>query len=141
MSNSQIAIGVFQSIMSTNPSLKMDLVLESRDYDVEMSIPMQKGLNFPIHLNLQNVDELHLVVEPFWGEWFPCTDPKKTKEYEMAVNGVLSGKYRFEITRRNGKAVKALLQAPENGAWKTVFTWGRLHFPFGKKSITHVQNQ
>lgn len=141
MNNNQIAIKVFQNIIDANPRLTMDLVVASEDFDVEMTIPVQKGLSFSVHLNLQNLDELHLVVEPFWGEWLPCTDAEIIEDYEKSVNGLLSGEYRIEVSNRNGKPVKALLQAPVNESWKTVFSWGRLHFPFGKKSITYVQNQ
>jgi hypothetical protein len=141
MDNCKIANEAFQYIINANPNLEMVIVVEPDDYDAEMNIPAQEGLDFSVHLNLQNTDELHLVVEPFWGEWFPCTEPDRVKEYIAAVNGVLNGSSRIKIISRNGNPVKAILQEPDKEKWQTSFTWSKLHLPLGKISTRYVQNQ
>ncbi|MBO2646361.1 hypothetical protein [Shewanella algae] len=141
MSAIEIARETFERIKAANPHLKMEIE-ESPEYvDLAMKIKKQTGLDFDVYLNLQNDDELHLQFDPFWGEWFPCTESARVSEYEAAVNGVLSGAYRTKIINRRGSPVKALLQAPSVNEWSTVFTWGKLHLPLGAKTISYVQNQ
>lgn len=136
----QIATDAFERIIGDNPNLTMYPVREAGYYDAEMNIPAQDGLKFPMHLILKDGRRLFLVVDPFWGEWFPCTKSRRVKEYRKAVNGLLRGEYRIEIISRNGNAYKASLQAPKKGGWKTVADWGRLHLPFGRKSVSYIQN-
>ena len=140
MSNIHIAKAVFERIKASNSHLNMEIENKPEHVDHAMNINRQPGLDFDVFLNLQNHDELHLLFQPFWGEWFPCTEPKRVEEYEAAVNGVLSGEYRTKVINRKGVPVKGLLQRPNGSEWVTVFTWGKLHFPFGKKTVSYVQN-
>ena len=106
-----------------------------------MDIPAQPGLSFHIHLNLQNLDELHLSASALWVEWFPCTNPKRVEEYFEAVSGLLSGQFRILEHWRGKRAVKANLQCPSHGGWKTIATWSvLLSIPWPPKSLKVVQN-
>ena len=141
MSNIKTAREVFERVKAANPHLKMEIEENPAHVELAMHIKTQAGLDFDVFLNLQNNDELHLQFGPFWGEWFPCSEPTRVSEYEAAVNGVLSGNFRTKVINRRGKPVKALLQAPSENEWSTVFTWGKLHLPLGIKTISYVQNQ
>jgi len=142
MTNNCLIVGrnAFNNIKNANSNLHMEMVRVEHDYvDLEMNIDVQNGLDFPILMNLQD-DALHLHVGPFWGEWFSCESPEVVKNFVDAVNGVLSGCYRIKVISRAGKEVKALLQAPSDGSWKLYYTWSKLHWPFGKKTIHYIQN-
>jgi hypothetical protein len=70
--------------------------------DVTVDIPTQDGLAFPIHLNLQNGDELHLVANHgFWLEWFPCTTPQVRDPYRR---GMRSFRARIAFSKSTGKS-------------------------------------
>lgn len=73
----QTALDIFESLQRQFPNLKMKLGREPKEVDLELLIPAQSGLDFPIELNLQNRDELHLVADVFWCEWFPLLIRKK----------------------------------------------------------------
>jgi hypothetical protein len=107
-----IAISTFERIRVAFPALAMNLDLHHKHVDLAMDIPAQPGLSFHIHLNLQNVDELHLSASALWVEWFPCTNPKRVEEYFEAVSGLLSGQFRILEHWRGRRAVKAKLQRP-----------------------------
>lgn len=141
MSTVGIARETFERIKAANPHLRMEIEESPQYVELAMNIRRQAGLDFDVYLILQNDDELHLQFEPFWGEWFPCTEPARVSEYEAAVNGVLSGTYRAKIINRRGSPVKALLQAPSVQEWSTVFSWSKLHLPIGEKTISYVQNK
>lgn len=142
MNNLQIALKSFNKIKNANSGLQMSIGEDTNEFiDLEMNIDEQEGLNFPVFLNLQNADELCMIVEPLFGEWFPCSDPVIASKYVESVNGILSGEYRIKVTNRNDRAVKAVLQKPENSSWKTIFTWQTFHLPFGKRTITYIQNE
>jgi hypothetical protein len=141
MSTVGIARETFERIKAANPHLRMEIEESPQYVELAMNIRRQAGLDFDVYLNLQNDDELHLQFEPFWGEWFPCTEPARVSEYEAAVNGVLSGTYRTKIINRRGAPVKALLQAPSVQEWSTVSSWSKLHLPIGEKTISYVQNK
>ncbi len=104
-----------------------------------MDIPKQAHLDFDVAVYLSG-DELHLSVDPFWVEWFPCTNPKRVSEYLEAVRGVLSGKFRIVEYHKDGRPVKAVLEEPVGDTWETVTSWGRLHLPFGEKTTVVKQN-
>ena len=72
----QIALGIFKSFQRDFPKLHMELNKSPVDVDLEMKIPAQEGMKFPIYMNLQNKDELHVVADAFWCEWFPCLSKK-----------------------------------------------------------------
>lgn len=119
----------------------MNLDLRHEHVELALDIPAQPGLSFKVHLNLQNLDELHLSASALWVEWFPCTNPKKVQEYFEAVSGLLSGEFRILEHRRGKRAVKAKLQAPRNGGWKTIATWSvLLSIPWPPKRHEVVQN-
>jgi hypothetical protein len=119
----------------------MNLDLDPGDLELAMDIPAQTGLSFRVDLNLQNVDELHLAASALWVEWFPCTNPKRVDEYFEAVSGLLSGQFRILEHWRGKRAVKAELQAPNKGGWKTIATWSvLLAIPWPPKKLKVVQN-
>ena len=119
----------------------MNLDLHPEHVDLAMDIPAQPGLSFHIDLNLQNLDELHLSASALWVEWFPCTNPKKVDKYFEAVSGLLSGQFWILEYWRGSRAVKAKLQRPNNGGWRTVATWSvLLSIPWPPKSRKVVQN-
>ncbi len=126
----QIAKKIFKRIATDYPSLETT-IQEGSQVELEMVIPKQKGLKFPIHLNLQNNDELHLQAgNCFWLEWFPCTNPERVEQFVDAVNGLISGKYRILEHYRGKRAIKAEFQIPDGETWNTIGTWSTLSFPF-----------
>jgi hypothetical protein len=136
-----IAISTFERIRAAFPALTMKLDLHHKQVDLAMDIPAQPGLTFDVHLNLQNRNELHLSASALWVEWFPCTDPKKVENYFEAVSGLLSGQFRILEYWRGSRAVKAKLQRPSNGGWKTVRTYMRLSIPWPPRSRKIVRNR
>lgn len=137
----EIAVSTFERIRAAFPSLAMNLDLHPKHVDLAMDIPVQPGLSFRVHLNLQNCDELHLNASALWVEWFPCTKPEKVDAYFEAVSGLLSGKFRILERWRGKRAVKASLQRPKNGGWKTIHGWWPLlSIPWPPKTFKVVQN-
>jgi len=137
----EIAKNTFEEIKSSFPNLRMEIINDDPNVDLVMNIKIQDGLDFDVHLNLQNNDELHLTTDVLWVEWFPCTFPEKVAEYIEAVSGVLSGEYRILEHYKGEKAIKAQLQKPVEQGWQTIHTWGTLYWPFIKKrSFKVLQN-
>ncbi|MCX2833087.1 hypothetical protein [Microbulbifer thermotolerans] len=141
MSTIEIARAAFEHIKAENPHLKMEIEENPEHVELAMNIKKQPRLDFDVFLSLQNNDELHLQFEFFSFEWFPCTEPARVLEYETSVNGVLSGRFRTKVIELRGQSIKALLQAPSENGWSTVFTWSKMHLPLGAKTIRYVQNQ
>ena len=135
-----IARNIFQTLRKEFPGLCMEVNESPKFTDLELTIPTQPGINHEINLNLQNTDELHFNVDEFWGEWFPCTDPKVEKSYIKAICGFISGQYRIEVYSRKGKSYKRLLQSPSNQGWSTEYTHTSIHWPCLKPQIRYVQN-
>jgi hypothetical protein len=119
----------FEGIRDAFPHLTMDLGLSPKEVDLDLNIPQQEGLAFPVYVNLQNEDELHLCVGAFWVEWFPCHKAHIRAMFLEAVSGILSGKDRILEYSRGGRAYKAQLQEPLNGGWQTIATWSTWHLP------------
>lgn len=117
-----VARRVFGELAARFPSLTME---EQPDDPVEISIviPEQEGCTYRVWLALQNGDELHLLVENFWLEWFPCTTPRVADDYLDAVTGFLSGQHRIMEYSFRGKTYLARLQKPHSEGWKTIGTW------------------
>lgn len=136
----EIAKSVFETLRSEFSYLSMELNESPKYTDIELTIPVQGGLDYEVILNLQNMDELHFTVDDFWGEWFPCTDPKIVERFLQAVRGFLSGKYRIAVYSRKGKSYKRLLQSPVEGSWKTEYTHTSLHWPCFSPRVRYVQN-
>jgi hypothetical protein len=136
----EIALSTFDGIRAAFPALTMNLDLHHEHVELALDIPAQPGLSFKVHLNLQNLDELHLSASALWVGWFPCTNPKKVQEYFEAVSGLLSGQFRILEHWRGKRAVKAELQAPSHDGWKTIATSVHLSFPWPRKSPKVVQN-
>ena len=139
----KIALSTFDRIRSKFPSLSMDLDVNPDPVELAMDIPAQPGLSFDVSLNLQNLDELHLNASVLWVEWFPCTNPKKVEGYFEAVSGLLSGEFRILEHWRGKHPVRAELQRPLNGGWKTIAHW--IDFlpslvPWPAKTYKVVQN-
>ncbi len=121
MDHRTIALDLFRQIQAEFPNLLMDLHLEPEHVDLSIDIPVQPGLIFPVSLNLQNRDELHINVgQCFWLEWFPCDSAKVLASYHDAVCGILRGTYRVVEYGSTRHARKAILQRPEKGDWKTI---------------------
>ena len=128
-------------IRAAFPTLTMNLELRPKHVDLAMDIPSQLGLSFKVHLNLQNIDELHLCASALWVEWFPCTNVKRVEEYFEAVCGLLTGQFRIVECWRGTRAVSAKLQAPKVGTWKTIARWSvLLSIPWPPKRRKIVQN-
>lgn len=125
-----IARAAFTRIQQRFPSLEMILDDEPAHVELVLDIPRQPGLSFDVHLNLQNVDELHIVAGAFWCEWFPCTKQDRVDDYVDAVAGLLSGEYRIVESRSGTKAVRAVLQRPKGANWETVATWSTSLIPW-----------
>ena len=124
-----IAEETFRVIGERFPNLTM---MRQPDDPVEISIvlPVQTGLRHRVWLALQNGDELHFSVGSFWLGWFPCTNPAKVDRYLDAVCGFLSGRYRVLEHLRDGRCIKAQLQAPDSTrGWRTLGTWGKFWLP------------
>jgi hypothetical protein len=138
----EIALSTFEKLRKQFPSLSMNLDLHHAHLDAAMDIPAQPGLSFKVHLDLQNLDELHLVASAFWCEWFPCTNPKKVDRFVEAVSGLLSGEFRILEHWRGRRWVKAQLQRPNGSDWKTIATSSNLSaiVPWPRKALKVVQN-
>jgi hypothetical protein len=109
--------------------------------DIVMDIPAQAGLTFSVHLNLQNLDELHLSASSLWVEWFPCTKQEKVDDYFEAVSGLLSGRHRILEHRRGSRVVKAELQRRRMDGWETISGCSHLlSIPWPRKTFKMVQN-
>jgi hypothetical protein len=137
----EVALSTFERICAAFPALTMNLDLCPKHVDLAMNIPAQPRLTFRVHLNLHNIDELHLEASAFGYGWFPCTNPKKVEKYFEAVSGVLSGQFRVFEHWRGKRAVKAKLQRPIHGGWKTIATRSvMLSIPWPPKTFRVVQN-
>ena len=120
---------VVETIQAQFPSLCIELATEHPHVEALLEIPVQQGLAFPVSINLQNCDELHLNVGSFWCEWFPCREREVSDRFVEAVCGLLSGAYRVVEYWRGGVALKADLQRQVGGGWQCVASWSRLHIP------------
>jgi hypothetical protein len=138
----KIALSCFERIQGEFTNLAMELVREPEHVELEMNIPQQPGLLFDVHLNLQNVDELHLVVaDEFWVEWFPCTDGDVTERYVEAVCGVLSGAFRVLAVYSGPRYLKGYLQRPRGAQWETIARhYHSFALPFSRRRKAVIQN-
>ena len=138
----EIALSTFERIRAAFPALTMKLDLHPEHVDLVMDIPAQPGLSFPVDLNLQNLDELHLVASALWVEWFPCTNLKKVEAYFEAVSGLLSGQFRILEHWRGKRVVRAELQRPDGSVWKTTANFLDISvlIPWPRKTFKVVQN-
>jgi hypothetical protein len=137
----EIALSIFERLRLAFPAFAMNLDRHPENLDLAMNIPAQAGLIFEVDLNLQNLDELHLVASKLWVEWFPCTNNRKAEEYFEAVSSLLSGEFRIVEHWRGNRAVKAELQRPSQSGWKTIATWlTLLSIPWPRRTLRVVQN-
>jgi hypothetical protein len=92
----EIAKGAFERVREAFPSLE---VVEdtATQVDVSLDIPVQPGMKHHVHLNLQNIDELHFNVGSFWLAWFPCTDSAPAAFAFSSITGA------SDASRRNFK--------------------------------------
>ena len=131
-----------KSIQAGFPHLEMSLDDDDPNVDINMDIPAQLGLEFDINLNLQNIDELHLVVGKLWMCWFPCTEKENAGDFIDTVNSLINGETRILEILKGGKVVKAQLQYQINDEWISKSS-GLLTFKlpsFRRKSFNVVQN-
>ncbi len=124
----QAVIALFAGFRDAFPHLGMELGCEDPDLDLSMDIHEQPGLAFDVNVNLQR-DELHLTAGEFWVSWFPCYRADVVKEFSEAVHGVLTGSHRIVEYYRGKRFVKAQLQKPRDGGWKTIATSSKLLLP------------
>ena len=122
-------VQLLNEIRNTFPHLEMKMECNHSDVDLNLDISEQDGLRFKVNINLQG-DELHLSAGHFWLEWFPCNDVRIVEAFREAVRGLLSGEFRILEYYRGRRAVKAELQRPSGGGWKTIGTWSTLSLPF-----------
>lgn len=136
----RIAEQAFEEIAARFPHLHM-VRDEEAGVELIITLPVQPGLRQRVSLYLANNDELNMVVDHFWLEWFPCTDPTKVEAYIEAVSGYLSGRYRILEHYRGKKCVKAELQAPSVTGWETISTSSTIRLPIPwKKTFKEVRN-
>lgn len=136
----RIAEQAFEEIAARFPHLHM-VREEEAEVELMIRLPVQPGLRQEVSLYLANNDELNMVVDHFWLEWFPCTDPTKVEAYIEAVSGYLSGRYRILEHFRGKKCVKAELQAPSATGWETISTSSSIRLPIPwKKTVKEVRN-
>ena len=141
MNSIEIAKNLFLEIQAKFPHISMEINEEHEHVEINVDIPKQNGINYPINLNLQNCDELHIVVSNFWCEWFPYTDPEILNKYKNIVIGFISGKYRIVEYYKGKYVYKAELQAPKDGTWSTIARWSRLSWPLSfRRSEVIIQN-
>jgi hypothetical protein len=132
------AIKVFDRIRTAHPDLHMILDTKPQHVDLEMTIPVQEGLPFRIGLTLQG-DQLHLQAgDHFRVEWFPCHEADVVNRYTDAVSGLLTARYRIVEYFRRGKAVRAELQGHDEGGWKVLTAWSRLHVPIPCRTMARI---
>lgn len=119
----------FQSVLSSLkaefPWLVVQEVAGHPHVESVVELPVQAGLSFPIQLNLQNHDELHLVASSLWVEWFPCTDSHKLQAFTNAVVGLVGGQFEIAESLVFGKPVAAVLR-PRHGRGEALATWSTL---------------
>ena len=134
----QQALALFEGLRAEFPLLRIDIKpVDAYLLEITVDIPQQPGLDFDVHLNLQNDDELYLCVsDSFRCSWFPSSEPAVTERYRDAVIGVLSGRYRILEYVRRGQVIGSDLEAPTGSGWTKVATsrQGLLPFTFGAKT-------
>jgi hypothetical protein len=129
---------LFDRIRSAHPKLHMILDRQPQHVDLEMTVPVQDGLSFPVRLNLRG-DELHLEAgRNYRMEWFPGREPQVADRYFDAVDGLLAGRYRIVEHSRRGKVIRAELQVPGEGEWRILATWSRFNFPIPWRTARKV---
>jgi len=124
------------------PALRTELATEHPHVEALLEIPAQRGLSFPVSINLQNRDELHLNASSFWYAWFPCRKQEVCDHFVEAVCGLLSGIYRVVEYRRRDIALKAHLERRVGSSWECVKWWSRPHIPISWGMSTKIyQNE
>jgi hypothetical protein len=135
----EIAESVFTEIFAKFPNLTTRKILQGY-VELLYEIDVQVGMKYHVSLYLSG-DELHLTVEHFWLEWFPCTKKSRIDDYKDAVIGFLSGRYRILEHYQGSYCIRADLQRPDGDKWERVGTWTKLHLPFPFwKTYRVVQN-
>jgi hypothetical protein len=79
----------FEELAARFPHLHM-VREEEAEVELMIRLSVQPGLKQQVSLYLANNDELNMVVDHFWLDWFPCTNPAKVEAYIEAVSGYLS---------------------------------------------------
>jgi len=115
------ALQLFEGLRAEFPGLRIEIDPNDPNVEISVEIPQQPGLDFRVHLDFQNTDELHLCAgDVFLCSWFPSSDPEVLNRYRDAVLGVVSGQYRIVEYWRWGRGVGADLQAPGPAGWRRV---------------------
>ena len=102
---------------------------EKSPVEVAAVLPKQRGLDFKLSLNLQNIEEIGVQTDLFSASWFPFNDPAKQAEFLATVNGLISGEVRIVCSYGPivAKPYKVLLERHVQGQWKTIYVYRRLH--------------
>jgi hypothetical protein len=89
----------------------------------------QRGLDWDLWLNLQNVDELGVQHELFTAEWFPVAANGFNPEAEFAgaVSGLISGDIRLKCSSAKGaeRPFRVDLERISTGEWRSIFSYRR----------------
>ncbi|MEQ8245177.1 hypothetical protein [Fulvivirga sp.] len=136
-----IAEKTFQKVQDTFPELNMTIDYEDEHVDLSMVILEQNGLDFDIHLNLQNDDELHISTAFIWCQLFSAESSELVEFFFESVVGLISGEYRILQFVNKDKVYKSLLQKPNNENWETIYTdHGRFRMPWTRVDKNVIQN-
>ena len=105
------------------PCLAVEVTRSHSAVDAALDFPAQPGLSFPVSINLQNCDELHICASNLWVQWFPCGEQAVFDRFVSAALGLISGEYRLLEAFVLGKPVSSRLQRPQpDGSWETLAT-------------------
>jgi hypothetical protein len=115
-------VALFEDLRAAFPALTMKLELEDPNVDLDMDVPAQAGLSFPINFNLQG-DELHLSAGAFWLEWFPLHGLESGRSLSGCRRRAFVGAISNPGAVRREARGQGPLQRPIEGDWQTIGTW------------------
>jgi hypothetical protein len=109
-------------------NIKEEPVLDKTGVDVWWEFPVQKQLEWPVTLMLQNLDELNFGVPGFWSYFFPF--PSVVGKFETYIDAWVVGKAR--IVRRPGRwefTSSSDLEVLSGQEWTRVYSGGGDRWP------------
>lgn len=110
----------FDSVLRILEERFPSLVIEESpwNYDRGVVLAAQPGLDFRIHVGLDNFDELQIRVGEFCSEWFPCGEQEQFDRFVLALTGLISGRNRIVEKRIFGMYISSNLESPTaSGRW------------------------
>ncbi|OAB25943.1 hypothetical protein SAMN05444395_10515 [Flavobacterium fryxellicola] len=136
-----IALIKFKEIQNRFPHLIMTLDYDDEFVDLSMEIPKQSGIDFDICLNLQNEDELHIVTNYLWCQFFSAHSELLVEKFFESVVGLINGNYRILQYVRNDEVYKAFLQKPKDDNWETIYKgYQKIRMPWTTVKKNVIQN-